>query len=568
MQARRSIWIVVGLFWVLLLVISSCGGLRERLVEVTAFDTSSADPALSHYLQGKLLAKHEQYAAAQAHYHKALAKDSEAYWVRLQLARVQQQQGQWQTACNTLQPVLEARPQWEQAWKIAVNCALQAQKPQLAREQLQQAIAAYPQKVSYYLWLSRLYQRQDKPQEAVAVLKQALAARPDSVMAELALARLYMQQNKQGLAAASLERVLVLKPDMVPAYLQLGRIYQQQNRLEDAQEIYSRLLEEQPKQQQGWQRLIDVLISRQNWSRAQQELQAYLKLHPQDGQAWFQLGIVAMEQQQWPLAVDALETAREEYSQAPEVLFSLGLALEQVGETQGAIKSYQKIDSSAELYGQSRLRLSDLLWQQDRRQEAAAVIAKAMDVLGDNPQHYMYLADLYRRLDRHQKALQTLKQGRQRHADAVDLLYQQAVIHELAGEQKQARQILQQVLAQQPEHTEALNHLAYSYALEGIHLQKALQMARQALAHKDLPHIRDTVAWVLFQLGRPQEALQQLEQAVAAIPEDPEVQFHLGRIYQKLGQTDKACRHYQKALNLGFRHPEKVHQFQKGLACQ
>lgn len=62
-----------------------------------------------------------------------------------------------------------------------------------------------------------------------------------------------------------------------------------------------------------------------------------------------------------------------------------------------------------------------------------------------------------------------------------------------------------------------LNELAYFRALAGIELDRALQDIERALeANPDAPEQRDTRAWVLFQMGRPQEALADADFAVQA----------------------------------------------------
>lgn len=60
-----------------------------------------------------------------------------------------------------------------------------------------------------------------------------------------------------------------------------------------------------------------------------------------------------------------------------------------------------------------------------------------------------------------------------------------------------------------------LNELAYYQALAGIDLDQALARINQALERlPDAPELRDTRAWVLFQMGRPQDAIADADFAV------------------------------------------------------
>ena len=62
----------------------------------------------------------------------------------------------------------------------------------------------------------------------------------------------------------------------------------------------------------------------------------------------------------------------------------------------------------------------------------------------------------------------------------------------------------------------------------------------------------DTYGWVLYKLGRYTEAVEWVEKAVAATPSpDSDVLEHLGDIYFKLGNIDKAMLNWQNALKAG-----------------
>jgi Tfp pilus assembly protein PilF len=66
------------------------------------------------------------------------------------------------------------------------------------------------------------------------------------------------------------------------------------------------------------------------------------------------------------------------------------------------------------------------------------------------------------------------------------------------------------------------------------------------------PADMDTYGWVLYKLGRYSEAVQWVEKAVAATPSpDTDLLEHLGDIYFKLGETDKAVMQWQNALKAG-----------------
>ncbi|MBI3735346.1 tetratricopeptide repeat protein, partial [Candidatus Sumerlaeota bacterium] len=61
---------------------------------------------------------------------------------------------------------------------------------------------------------------------------------------------------------------------------------------------------------------------------------------------------------------------------------------------------------------------------------------------------------------------------------------------------------------------------------------------------------RNKLAAALAQSGRNEEAAGQLEEALLYTPNDPRVHRNLGRIYERLGRSEDAARHYRWASEL------------------
>ncbi|MCY4340781.1 MAG: tetratricopeptide repeat protein [Gammaproteobacteria bacterium] len=105
---------------------------------------------------------------------------------------------------------------------------------------------------------------------------------------------------------------------------------------------------------------------------------------------------------------------------------------------------------------------------------------------------------------------------------------------------RRAIQAMEELLEDFPRDSEVLNALGYTLADLGIRLEEAHGHIRLALElSPDAPAIVDSMGWVLYRLGRPEEALPLLEQALAAFPH-PEVAAHLCEVLFELGQTERA----------------------------
>ncbi len=142
-----------------------------------------------------------------------------------------------------------------------------------------------------------------------------------------------------------------------------------------------------------------------------------------------------------------------------------------------------------------------------------------------------------------------------------------SAIYVLKGDMVKGESILEQVLAENPENPQANNDLGYLWADQGKNLDKALVMITKALASEpeNAAYI-DSMGWVLFKLGRVEEATQKLEQAVAMKRgDDPTLHEHLGDCYAKLGRTEDAQKIWNKALELMDKKKSKDEKLRKSL---
>lgn len=105
-----------------------------------------------------------------------------------------------------------------------------------------------------------------------------------------------------------------------------------------------------------------------------------------------------------------------------------------------------------------------------------------------------------------------------------------------------------------PDNPLVLNNYAYFLAVEGLELEKALAMSSRAVALTDNnPTYLDTHAWVLFRLGRTEEARKIMQQAIALDNRSSsELLVHYGDILDALGERFMAETYWRKALEKGY----------------
>ena len=103
------------------------------------------------------------------------------------------------------------------------------------------------------------------------------------------------------------------------------------------------------------------------------------------------------------------------------------------------------------------------------------------------------------------------------------------------------------------DNTMVLNNYAYFLSLDGRDLERALTMITRALAlaEKSATYL-DTMAWVLYKLGRYDEAKKYMQQALSLDRrQSAELALHYGDILHALGDDFMAKTYWRKALERG-----------------
>jgi tetratricopeptide (TPR) repeat protein len=120
-----------------------------------------------------------------------------------------------------------------------------------------------------------------------------------------------------------------------------------------------------------------------------------------------------------------------------------------------------------------------------------------------------------------------------------------------AQQPKEAMTVLEKIYQLDPEDAMLNNDLGYCWADQGVNLDKAQDMLAKAV--KDRPEsiaVIDSYGWVLYKLGRFEDAAREFERALAG--QDPSVNSvifdHAGDVYWRYGLKEEAVRMWKQAI--------------------
>lgn len=134
--------------------------------------------------------------------------------------------------------------------------------------------------------------------------------------------------------------------------------------------------------------------------------------------------------------------------------------------------------------------------------------------------------------------------------DDAALLYARSLGRESRDDIAGAEADLRRILVAEPDNVAALNALGYTLADRTTRYREALALIDRArAADPDNAAIIDSHGWVLYRLGRNDEALVELRRAFG-LQKDPEIAAHLGEVLWVQGEKDEARRFFDESKRL------------------
>jgi len=562
----------------LILLLGGCGwpGFRlapaDRAAAPTALESPSGlvfspdGNAFYFFSLANLLATEGDLDGSLAALEKARELDPGSTFLHLALAEVYLRQGEEEPALRAVEDALATDPASLDAHILLARLHFNRKEYAPAVAEFRAAVALDPDDENLQLQLAVALSKNGEAGAAIDSLKAYIAAHPEVETSYLALARLYRETGLEGLAESTYLRLLKERPDLREAKLDLARFYESApGSLDRALEIYRQLLAEDPADSRLRHHLAAVLISVGKLGAARDELEALLQFDPGNLEARRKLGLIAIEQERWSDAVALFRGLVEEQPDFDQVRYYLGVAYERQGDLPAALDSFAAIADDSSFADDALMHRAYLLDSLERTGEAIALLEARLKSPADRADVYIFLSSLYGATGQDAAALECVNRGLAAFPENLQLLYQRGILFEKGGQHDQAAEVMKQILLLDPKHAEALNYLAYRWAERNENLEQALAYAQRALALSDLPHIHDTLGWVLFRRGEIDAALAQLQKAADGLPGDEIVLEHLADVCQAAGLHDLAVLYYRKILEKDPENREIKQKLEKSL---
>jgi len=247
------------------------------------------------------------------------------------------------------------------------------------------------------------------------------------------------------------------------------------------------------------------------------------------------------------------ELKKDSVKPDPERRLLLGQVAEMLERHAEALEWYRSVPGG-EARWSARLREANVLHELDRADEAYTALrglqSDATVDDGTRRDAYLLEAELRQKDGQLQEELDAFARGLAAYPDEPAILYSRALTWERRDDIPRAEADFRRILVAEPDNVNALNALGYTLADRTTRYAEALEMIDRArAAEPDSAAIIDSYGWVLYRLGRLEEALVELRRAYA-LQKDPEIASHLGEVLWMLGRKDEARRYFDEARRL------------------
>ncbi len=359
-------------------------------------------------------------------------------------------------------------------------------------------------------------------------LEAARAKDPKLPPVEMMMARMYLMTGNLGPGRAALERTAMQDPGDPEPYIMLADQAITSGRSIEAEALYDKGLELLGAYNANAKRKRNLSIRcltgrslvserRKDWQAAEKDLQSLVEQDPSNAMAHYRLGRAEFMLGKAQDGYNQFKEARKLDSNLPHEYVATALVYDQLGQENEARQAYER---------------------------AIAADKDSLDTILTYVKWLIKSGSI-------DKAEQQLASARQAHPDNADLLILSGVAARMNKKMKPAEDYFVAALSMAPSNGSVINQLAQLLAdqPDTDKRQRALEFATMnSKLNSESADAQITLAWILYQLGRGQEANNALRAGLQAGTPSPDSSYLVAKMMVDQNRLDAARQLLNAAL--------------------
>ncbi len=364
-------------------------------------------------------------------------------------------------------------------------------------------------------------------EEALGILEEVVKAQPADKASQILLGRVQIGLRQYPEAIKTFQSIIDSDPNAFEAQFYIGRTYEESGKYAEAAKLFERLLDKKVADNSE-EIKANRLVFQQHLAADYMEMKeyekaiaVYLEMVKADPRAFTQLLNAYRLSRQFDKAI---QLGKQQYEKDPDniqmgVIYALTLA--DAGRSKDGADILSKLLQANPQEIDIYVNLSQVYLQDKRYADAERILRKAEDKnLGDENNERLKL--------------------------------QLAAVYERQKDFDRAESLFKEILKTNPNNAVALNYIGYMLADRGVRLEEALKYVKDALViDPNNGAYLDSLGWAFFKLNDMENAEKYLLQADELVKDDPTIDEHLGDLYFKTGNLQKAQDFWKRSIQIG-----------------
>ncbi len=398
------------------------------------------------------------------------------------------------------------------------------------------------------LWMiANFLGREDDKAAVLQLMERLMENHMDDAEAMFAFAHVTARMGDMERSQDLLERVLELKPDNDAAAMTYLALLQKKGESNKALEWIESALKDKKDDFNMRMAYARLLTEAKRFDDARRQFEILSAQAPNNVDVLYALGLLYLQTNR----LDEAEKYFLRLTGLKKRVFDANYYLARIAEERDQLNKasdlYQGVHGG-ENYLDARIRLSLILAKQGDVDKALSNIRSIQKSKGANRLILIQAeGEILINAKRYQEAMDFFNRAIEEKSHA-DILYSRAMLAEKMGRMDLLESDLKTILEEDANNATALNALGYTLADRTDRYEEAYGYIQRAyeLSPGDF-YILDSMGWVLYRLGRLDEAVEYLQKALV-LRNDPEIAAHLGEVLWVRGDKQAAKDIWDTAL--------------------
>ena len=396
--------------------------------------------------------------------------------------------------------------------------------------------------------VTEVLSRERDKKSALRAMQQLTSSYPANPYALYAFARVAARAGELDQSKELLEQLLDIVPDHENGIVTYARLLQQEGNITAALERLTSALDANQDSQLVRMTYARLLVDAKHFDAAIQQFEVLTEQISDNLDVRYALGLLLLQTNHPEKAKTHFEFLTISPNQRITAFYYLGQIAEISDNLGEALSAYAKVDRG-EYFLNAQIRTAVIfarLGEIDKAREHLQAI-RSKDPT-QSMRIYRAEAEILARHDRLDDAMSVYNQAIDENPGNADLLYARAMLAEKLDRLDILERDLRKILTNEPDNADALNALGFTLADRTNRYDEALKLLERAIELKpDDYYVIDSMGWVLYRMGRLEEAVEFLQRAFM-LSNDPEVAAHLGEVLWVMGRKVAARKIWDSAL--------------------